>query len=472
MKGRTWCISFQDVAKKDGDVQVKYTVIDAGGNKQEIRGVWEGYKKGDTPDKKAERFFNALNSPPYNSLVAVTRAGNTVCFQLKDDAPYQDIAGVEVGDQTGQNFHVYDDPAPDGQTADLETVRFRIEGAPLSSDGVVRLGLGQVDPLAIVPTHIKGKPQHISTVLDALVEAFNAIYSGKGFNARVEKDEVIIPEVPCKLGARGGSDDEGLEYHISMADPDAGAFSRLFDKPRILLDAIRLTNARLDFANIPQLRFAVPDLTAFAPAGGLARARRWAFTVTNTTGRSANDLHVTLAGTGGTLRNPSIIFQPAGCGPARLSITNGNQVNVVWDSACVRPGDEVGILVETDFVPLDIVSVVWTINGTPIREGAGSDLPGSGFVESPRGCGGSPVSFAGKREGTCRVISVDGQAPPAGWRCRCFVQNGITSFSFNGPDFDDLWASGEEGAPLTNPPTFRVTNPATGEVFFVQADCS
>ena len=101
MKGRTWCIEFLDSAKKDGDVQIKYKVTGADGAPRDINGVWEGYKAGDTPDKKAKRFFTALNSPPYNRLVGVVRAGNTVCFQLKDNAPYQDINGFEVGDQSG-----------------------------------------------------------------------------------------------------------------------------------------------------------------------------------------------------------------------------------------------------------------------------------------------------------------------------------------------------------------------------------
>ena len=152
-KGRTWCISFEDSAKKDGDVQVKYKVTDAAGNPREIKGVWEGYKVGDTPNDKAMRFFKALKSPPYSDLVAVTRAGNTVCFQLKDNAPYQDINGVEVGDQTGQNFNIYDGPSPTEPTVSLEVVQFRIEGIPVSPNGEVRLGLGRgcqriMDPAA------------------------------------------------------------------------------------------------------------------------------------------------------------------------------------------------------------------------------------------------------------------------------------------------------------------------------------
>lgn len=325
MKGRTWCISFEDTAKKDGDVQIKYIVIDASGVRREIRGTWEGYKAGDPPDKKAKRFFDALNSPPYNALVGVTRAGNTVCFQLKDGAPYQDIIGVEVGDQSGQN----------------------------------------------------------SDILTALVDAFNGIYAEMGFPANLDGDEVVVPKVPCKLGTRGGSNDKGLSYWLSMADPHAGPFSRIFDKPGILLDSIRLTNARLDLAGIGQVRFADPDLATFLPVqdgngGAAAPKRQWAFTVVNTTNQNASDLHVTLAGTGGSLRNPRILFEPDGCAPGLPSTPRppGNRVDVKWNSACVRPGDTVGILVDTDFVPLDVVSVLWTRDGKPIEDQAGFD--GSG----------------------------------------------------------------------------------------------
>ena len=61
MKGRTWCIGFQDEAKKDGDVQIKYMVADALGKTQEIKGIWEGYKKGAT--KLSSRKCPASRAP-------------------------------------------------------------------------------------------------------------------------------------------------------------------------------------------------------------------------------------------------------------------------------------------------------------------------------------------------------------------------------------------------------------------------
>ncbi|WDE09151.1 hypothetical protein SG34_030765 [Thalassomonas viridans] len=268
MKGRTWCIEFLDVATKDGDVQVKYKVTGADGKPRDINGVWEGYKKGDSPDKKASRFFNALNSPPYNRLVNVVRAGKTVCFQLKDNAPYQDINGFEVGDQSGQTFNIYDDK-PDNNEAPagefLETVRFRLDGIPASAGGMVRLGLGQVAPMAQVATHKKGEPLAIACILQELVSVFNHIYQGLGFEASIEHDTVVIPKVPCTLGARGGSDDSGLNYWLSMLDPGLPQFPRMFDKPGTLQDSIRLINARLDLAGISDVTFTDADLLCFAP---------------------------------------------------------------------------------------------------------------------------------------------------------------------------------------------------------------
>jgi hypothetical protein len=43
-------------------------------------------------------------------------------------------------------------------------------------------------------------------------------------------------------------------------------------------------------------------------------------------------------------------------------------------------------------------------------------------------------------QGQCNVTKVDGAAPPAGWQCKCFTNNGITSYSFKGPGFPN-WCS-------------------------------
>ncbi len=130
-KGRTWCISFEDEAKKDADVKVKWKVKNKDGTESTLAGTWEGYKKGDKPDKKAARLHDRLSQPPMNEFVSVTRAGNTVCFRLKDGARWEDINGVAVGDQSGQTFDIYDDDDPEGDSdIFLETVRFSIAGTP------------------------------------------------------------------------------------------------------------------------------------------------------------------------------------------------------------------------------------------------------------------------------------------------------------------------------------------------------
>ena len=99
-----------------------------------------------------------------------------------------------------------------------------------------------------------------------------------------------------------------------------------------------------------------------------ARAQPFAFTVYNSTSQCADDLHVTIAFTGGGLSNPRILFQPDSCPTGRIDVNPGNRVNVKWDSACVCPGDAVGILVDCDKSPLKVVGVVWTLGGKPIGE--------------------------------------------------------------------------------------------------------
>lgn len=235
MKGRTWCITFQDDAKRDGDVTVKWKVIFPGGRSGELPGRWEGYRAGMTARQKADRFYNMLkNDPGMSRLVSVGRSGNTVCFQLKDAAPYDDLAGVEIGDETGQSFHVFDDASAPRN----ETVRFRLRGTAASPKGVARLGIGYIAPRAVVATHRNNKPLETTTILEELVKEFNKIYAELGWKAALAEDEVVIPEVPCEEGASGGTDDAGLGSSLGMADAEVGPFARVFDKSVILLDNI------------------------------------------------------------------------------------------------------------------------------------------------------------------------------------------------------------------------------------------
>ena len=230
MKGRTWCIRFTDSAKNDGNVSVKWKVI-TGGVEQELNGTWQGYFTDMTARQKADRFENKLlNDPNMSRLVGVARAGNTVCFQLKDDARYDDIGGVEIGDETGQTFHVFDDAPSSG----LVVTRFRLAGQASNQSSVVRLGLGHAGKMAEIASHSNGEPLDLLSILRSLADAFNNLYNEVGFEATVEGDEVIIPEVPCEDGLVGGTNDEGLDSYIAIADAGLVPFRRSFDKIGIL----------------------------------------------------------------------------------------------------------------------------------------------------------------------------------------------------------------------------------------------
>ena len=222
-KGRTWCISFDEDAKKAGDVKVKWKVTDENGNERTIDGTWEGYTAGMKARDKRDRFFNRITSPPMNQFVEAIKAGNLVCFQLKDNAPYADIAGVEVGDQTGQKFNVFDDIE---KKEFLETLRFGIEGTPKNPKGTVGLGIGRFYPFVMVSTHVENKPLSIDEILENLISSFNEWYAELGWKATKEKDKVVVPKVPCEDGARCGTDDEGLESILSVTDPHLDPFPK------------------------------------------------------------------------------------------------------------------------------------------------------------------------------------------------------------------------------------------------------
>lgn len=248
VKGRTWCIEFLDEAKKDGDISVTWTVIN-NGIQQNLAGTWEGYKKGMTARQKADRFYNKLSTDPgMSQLVSVVRAGNTVCFQLKEAAPYDDIAGIRIGDETGQTFRIFDDPerTPRQERAHhLETVRFALSGVAATRSGVVRLGIGLIPSPVSVPTFVSGKPLTVATILKKLAAAFNDVFGESGFNATVENNEVVIPEVPCETGVAGGSSDTGLQTALTLEDPGGAQLTGDFNKMTYLTDLVFGLHERL-----------------------------------------------------------------------------------------------------------------------------------------------------------------------------------------------------------------------------------
>jgi hypothetical protein len=92
----------------------------------------------------------------------------------------------------------------------------------------------------------------------------------------------------------------------------------------------------------------------------------------NTTRSAANDLHVTISGTGGSLEQPVMSPDGVHCNPppgVPVIAAGGNRVDVTWSSPCVQPGDTVGIVVKSRFRELEVVGVVWTLNGDTLRPG-------------------------------------------------------------------------------------------------------
>lgn len=74
-------------------------------------------------------------------------------------------------------------------------------------------------------------------------------------------------------------------------------------------------------------------------------------------------------------------------------------------------------------------------------------------------------------KGECVVTLVDDKRPEDGWKCNCYTNNKITRFSFKGPGFPN-WVSGEDGG--IDPKgrvRFAVTDPESGQIFYVVANC-
>jgi len=102
------------------------------------------------------------------------------------------------------------------------------------------------------------------------------------------------------------------------------------------------------------------------------------FTVTNTTGQAASDLHITFAGTGGSLET-AVIAAP-GCGQAQIP-SNGkvtNTAEIIWPSACVPAGGTVTIRVCTMNGPLAFAGGHWTNNNNNIGAVNPADIADTG----------------------------------------------------------------------------------------------
>ena len=111
--------------------------------------------------------------------------------------------------------------------------------------------------------------------------------------------------------------------------------------------------------------FTVDVNVAFNP--GLRYCKE--FTFTNGLDVSASDLHVTYTGTGGSLETILVENAP-GCNPPAIP-SNGaitNTMELIWDSACVDPGESVKVKVCTQNGPLAFAGGHWTLNNVDIGE--------------------------------------------------------------------------------------------------------
>jgi hypothetical protein len=111
----------------------------------------------------------------------------------------------------------------------------------------------------------------------------------------------------------------------------------------------------------------------------------------NTTGTAVNDLHVTFAGTGGTLTDPVITEEPLGAGGRiRIGDPPANTVIIEWPTE-IRPGETIAFTVRSRFRPITSYQAFWTRDGQPAGEA-------------------TPVAGSGDTAPAPRVTVVDG--PP------------------------------------------------------------
>jgi len=92
------------------------------------------------------------------------------------------------------------------------------------------------------------------------------------------------------------------------------------------------------------------------------------FNFVNRTGLTVNDFHAVFTGTGGTLNNPQMILGPAGA----VIAAQGNEVDIVFPTP-VAPAGAIAFTVHSRFMPIQVYSAWWTINGQPV--GPATDGP-------------------------------------------------------------------------------------------------
>lgn len=161
------------------------------------------------------------------------------------------------------------------------------------------------------------------------------------------------------------------------------------------VDSLPIDSSQLAFG-YNTLVAEVLDTTAFTRAnahpGAHAYTKTWVikrqpgfnqYTVTNNTGQSASDLHMTFTGTGGTLYTV-VVSQPS-IGTATASIpSNGtvtNTATIVWPGNFIQNGQSVTVYVASDFGAPQFNSGYWTRNNVP----SGNINPGDIALVQPNG---------------------------------------------------------------------------------------
>ena len=113
------------------------------------------------------------------------------------------------------------------------------------------------------------------------------------------------------------------------------------------------------------------------------------FTFTNNLNQAASDLHYTFRGTGGSLE-VQIVDNAPGCDDPQIP-SNGtitNRMDIIWNSACVDPGETVKVKVCTENHSLLPDGGFWTLNGENIGELKQADVGvGAEGGQSQKGIG-------------------------------------------------------------------------------------
>lgn len=144
------------------------------------------------------------------------------------------------------------------------------------------------------------------------------------------------------------------------------------------VDSLQIDTTQLAFGYntlIAEVLDTTPLSRANAHPGAHTYSKTWVirrqafnqYTVTNNTGQSASDLHMTFTGTGGTLYTVMISEPVTGTATASIP-SNGtvtNTATIVWPGNFIQNGQSVTVYVASDFGAPVFNSGYWTRNNVP-----------------------------------------------------------------------------------------------------------